>query len=80
MSFCFSLLKIFPSKILATEFSSYDVQVVQYQFKVNNTNRIYSNNIIGNKEKERISKRVLQEDKARQIFRKRNICYTLILT
>ena len=80
VSFCFSLLKIFPSKILATEFSSYDVQVVQYQFKVNNTNRIYSNNIIGNKEKERISKRVLQEDKARQIFRKRNICYTLIPT
>ena len=29
---------------------------------------------VGNKAKERISKRVLQENKARQIFRKTNVC------
>ena len=33
---------------------------------------------VGNKAKGRISKRVLQENKARQIFRKMNISYTLI--
>ena len=31
--------------------------------------------IVGNKAKGRISKRVLQENKARQIFRKMNISY-----
>ena len=34
--------------------------------------------IVGNKAKERISKRVFQEKKARQIFRKTNISYPLI--
>ena len=33
---------------------------------------------VGNKEKGRISKRVFQENKARQIFRKMNISYPLI--
>ena len=36
--------------------------------------------IVGNKAKERISKRVFQENKARQIFRKTNISYPLIRT
>ena len=36
--------------------------------------------IVGNKAKGRISKRVFQENKARQIFRKTNISYSLILT
>ena len=36
--------------------------------------------IIGYKAKERISKRVLQENKARQIFRKTNVSYLLIRT
>ena len=35
---------------------------------------------MGNKAKERISKRVFQENKARQIFRKTNISYPLICT
>ena len=35
---------------------------------------------VGNKAKERISKRLFQEDKARQIFRKTNISYPLIRT
>ena len=34
--------------------------------------------IVGNKAKERISKRVFQEKKARQIFRKTNIFYPLV--
>ena len=34
--------------------------------------------LVGNKAKERISKRVFQENKARQIFRKTNISYPLI--
>ena len=38
------------------------------------------NNLVGNKAKGRISKQVLQENKARQIFRKTNICYPLIRT
>ena len=37
-------------------------------------------NFVGNKAKGRISKRVLQENKARQIFRKTNIFYPLIRT
>ena len=36
--------------------------------------------LVGNKAKGRISKRVFQENKARQIFRKTNIFYPLILT
>ena len=36
--------------------------------------------LIGNKAKLRISKRVFQENKARQIFRKTNTSYCLILT
>ena len=36
--------------------------------------------IVGNKVKGRISKRVFQENKARQIFRKMNISYPLIGT
>ena len=35
---------------------------------------------VGNKEKGRISKRVFQERKARQVFRNTNIFYPLILT
>ena len=34
--------------------------------------------VVGNKAKVRISKRVFQENKARQIFRKTNISYPLI--
>ena len=37
-------------------------------------------NIVSNKAKGRISKRVFQENKARQIFRKTNISYPLIRT
>ena len=37
-------------------------------------------NYAGNKAKGRISKRVFQENKARQIFRKTNISYSLIRT
>ena len=37
-------------------------------------------NIVSNKVKGRISKRVFQENKARQIFRKTNISYPLIRT
>ena len=36
--------------------------------------------IIGNKAKGRISKQVFQENKARQIFRKTNISYSLTRT
>ena len=36
--------------------------------------------MVGNKAKGRISKRVFQEKKARQIFRKTNIFYSLIRT
>ena len=36
--------------------------------------------LVGNKAKGRISKRVFQENKARQIFRKTNISYPLIRT
>ena len=36
--------------------------------------------VIGNKAKGRISKRVLQENKARPIFQKTNISYSLIRT
>ena len=36
--------------------------------------------IVGNKAKGRISKRVFQENKARQIFQKTNISYSLIRT
>ena len=39
-----------------------------------------NNNFVGNKTKGRISKRVFQENKARQIFRKTNISYPLIRT
>ena len=35
---------------------------------------------VGNKAKGRISKRVLQKNKSRQIFRKTNISYPLIRT
>ena len=38
------------------------------------------NEVVGNKAKERISKRVFQENKARQISRKTNISYPLIRT
>ena len=34
--------------------------------------------LVDNKTKGRISKRVFQENKARQIFRKANICYSVI--
>ena len=36
--------------------------------------------IVGNKQKEQISKQALQENKAHQIFRKTNISYPLIRT
>ena len=36
--------------------------------------------LLGNKAKGRISKRFLQENKARQIFQKTNISYSLIRT
>ena len=41
---------------------------------------IFTRNIVGNKAKGRISKRVPQESKARQNFRKTNISYPLIRT
>ena len=40
----------------------------------------WNSQIIGNKAKGRISKRVFQENKVRQIFRKNNISYPLIRT
>ena len=46
-------------------------------FKTNNDTRTY---FIGNKVKARISKRVLQQNKAHQIFRKTNISYPMIRT
>ena len=39
-----------------------------------------ASHIVGNKAKGRISKRVSQENKARQIFQKTNISYPLIRT
>ena len=42
--------------------------------------KIYKSHVIGNKTKGQISKRVFQENKARQIFRKTNISYPLIRT
>ena len=41
---------------------------------------IFMKQLFGNKAKGRISKRVFQENKARQIFRKTNISYSLIRT
>ena len=41
---------------------------------------ILSPEFVGNKAKVRISKRAFQENKARQIFLKRNISYPLIRT
>ena len=41
---------------------------------------LQDNQFVGNKAKGRISKRVFQENKARQIFRKTNIFYPLIRT
>ena len=41
---------------------------------------LFKNSIVGNKAKGRISKRVFQESKARQNFRKTNISYLLIRT
>ena len=40
----------------------------------------YRSEVVGNKAKARISKRVFQENKAREIFRKTNISYPLIRT
>ena len=40
----------------------------------------HNSHFVGNKTKGRISKRVFQESKARQIFRKTNISYSLIRT
>ena len=42
--------------------------------------RFFYKQHVGNKAKERISKRVFQESKARQNFRKTNISYPLIRT
>ena len=42
--------------------------------------RVWYIDLVGNKAKDRILKRVFQENKAREIFRKRNISYLLILT
>ena len=39
---------------------------------------IHSDDLVGNKAKGHTSKRVFQENKARQIFRKTNISYPLI--
>ena len=40
----------------------------------------HNSHFVGNKAKGRISKQMLQENKARQIFRKTNISYPLIRT
>ena len=42
--------------------------------------QLHYGDIVGNKTKGRISKRVFQENKVRQIFRKMNISYPLIRT
>ena len=42
------------------------------------SNTLVKLKLVGNKAKGRISKRVFQENKARQIFRKTNIFYPLI--
>ena len=43
-------------------------------------NQNYHSEVVGNKAKGRMSKRVFQESKARQNFRKTNISYPLIRT
>ena len=45
-----------------------------------NLSLLYNVRIVGNKAKGRISKRIFQENKAHQIFRKTNISYPLIRT
>ena len=52
---------------------------ISYLFKVIQTTAV-SIYFVANKAKERISKRVFQENKARQIFRKTDISYPLIRT
>ena len=44
-----------------------------FSLKENNLHSISKDKIVGNKAKGRISKRVLQENKARQIFRQTNV-------
>ena len=59
------------------------MQVVQSSFQkyINFVeHRLKFSHFVSNKAKERISKRVFQESKARQIFRKTNISYPLIRT
>ena len=51
-----------------------------FSLKENNLHSISKDKIVGNKAKGRISKRVLQENKARQISRKTKISYPLIRT
>ena len=52
-----------------------------YLFKINIKDTMsLEQQIVGNKAKGRISKRMFQENKARQIFRKTNISYPLIRT
>ena len=53
-------------------------EVVQFTMVVNMVKTIHQ--FVGNKAKGSISKRALQENKARQIFRKRNITHTTFLT
>ena len=51
-----------------------------FALKGYNLNPVYNLDNVGNKAKGRISKWVFQENKARQIFRKRNISHPLIRT
>ena len=59
-----------------------DLVTVKLKKKQNHQQTLTSrfSHIVGNKAKGRISKRVFQENKARQIFRKTNISYSLIRT
>ena len=60
---------------IATQQFFLDSQVLNHVTFVNLTYQF-----VGNKAKVRISKRMFQENKARQIFRKTNISYPLIHT
>ena len=52
----------------------------EYKWKKCKKQRYIEARIVSNKAKKRISKRVFQENKARQIFRKTNVSYLLIRT
>ena len=67
----FSILQSFHPKVLKMSHLHVAQPRKLYSFKFE---------IVGNKAKRRISNRVFQKNKARQIFRKKNISYPLIST